>query len=363
MASWKVPLIIRRAAYLVVIAAAVKAVVSLARVITTSAPDFPYYYQAGSEFFKKDSNAIHILPPVSRFVYAPVALIPYPIAQALWVMGSVVSLLLTLWILRRVSGVKLPLPLLWAITYLAFPTQFTLGMGQVNLITLLMVTGAVWHERQSKSVHAGILLAFAILCKPELILLLPLFLLTRSWRLLGVTLSILTVTLGVSIWLWGMGDYIAFFNKVSPVFRDISGLGIYYNQSLSALLVRMGVTQNAWLMIANVAVMGITVFHLIRSKAVLPSALWVYLPAFLLVEPIAWQHHLVFLIPTYVWLLRSATGMRMNAALAASYALVAWNFAAPGFLDTIPFGGLVASHGTMGIVLVWLLGLKTAYET
>lgn len=363
MASWKVPLIVHRAANLVVIAATIKAAVSMVRVILTSAPDFPYYYQAGSEFFKKGSNAIHILPPVSRFVYAPLALIPYPLAQALWVLGSIASILIILGMLKRISGAKLPLPLLWAITYLAFPTQFTLGMGQVNFMALLMVTGAVWYERQLKSIKSGILLALAILCKPELILLLPLFLLTRSWKLLGVVLSILTVTTGVSIGLWGLGDYTAFLQKVAPVFRDSSGLAIYYNQSLSALLVRMGVSENAWLTIAGVVVMGITVFCLYRSKVALPAALWAYLPAFLLVEPIAWQHHLVFLIPTYVWLLHSVTGLRMKAVLAASYVLVAWNFAAPGFLDTIPFGGLIASHGTMGILLVWVLALKSAYET
>lgn len=356
-------LIIRLAGTFVVVSAAVKAAVSMARIMMTSAPDFPYYYQAGGEFFGAGHRSIHILPPVSRFVYAPLALMPYPVAQAVWVAGSMAALVIVLAFVRRMSGARIPLPLLWALAYVAFPTQFTLGMGQVNLIALLLITSAVWLEMRRRAVLGGMVLAGAVLLKPELLLILPVFLLTRSVRLLGVAVAAIAAAVGVSVGMWGLGDYAVFIEKVSPVFRDSFGWGIYYNQSLSSVLARRGVVGSGWFAVASALVLGITVLHLMRSKAPLPRALWVYLPAFLLIEPIAWQHHLVFLIPTYVWLSCTVRGWGRTVALAVSYVLVSWNFAAPGFLDTIPLGWLAASHGTLGIALVWMLALENAYET
>lgn len=344
---------------LFIAAATGKALVSLYRIITTTAPDFAYYYEAAQEVTRRVSNPIHLLPPPSFLIFAPLSIMPYGLAQGIWVAVSFVCLIAVIWQVTAAAGIRDR----WArsgvtaLAYLSFPTQFTLGMGQVNLIALwLLVISAVW-ETQKKSIYASGLFALAILLKPELILLVPVFLLARRWKFVMGLVAFLGAAIVVSLMVFGVRAFTGYSERMSAAAAGWRDVGIYYNQSLSGLLSRMGDTGGNWYVGLSALIIAITVYALIKRRAVFPQVLWETVPLFLLVEPIAWQHHFIFLIPTYLVLWKRKQSLGTAVYLAVSYFLVSLNFAAPGFLDTMPLGWLTLSHVTMGTLILWVMTL------
>ena len=343
-----------------ILLAAAKAVYSLWRIVTTSAPDFAYYYQAAEEATGTLTRPIHLLPPPSILLYAPLHVLPFGLVQGIWVMLSFVSLLLIVGLVARSEGITHPraLMLIGALSYLSFPTQFTLGMGQVNLIALLCVAVSVQLSAHSRyRIISGIVMALAWLLKPELVLVLPVIVLCKQWRVLMGAAGMLVASGILSVMVWGTTVYSVYIERLAPITRGFTDAGIYYNQSLMGLLTRAGVNA-AWVSFAAALFVALIAWYSCRKKArPFGESMWRYMPALLLMEPIAWQHHFVLLIPTYITLWLSNLSRRTRGFLIASYFLVSWNFASSRFLDTMPLGWLIASHGAIGALIVWIIAL------
>ncbi len=344
----------------VILLALAKAAYSLWRIITTSAPDFAYYYQAAGEATDRVARPIHLLPPPSVLLYAPLHYLPFSVAQAVWVMVSFVSLILIVALIARSEAITHPraLMLIAVLSYLSFPTQFTLGMGQVNLIALLFVVVSVLlssHKRYR--IMSGVMMAVSWLLKPELVLVLPVMGLCKQWRVLLGAAGALFVSGMLSFFFWGTEAYAVYVQRLTQLTRGFTDAGIYYNQSLTGLLSRAGVA-SVWVFgAATLAVALITWYACWKKQRPFGESMWRYMPALLLMEPIAWQHHFVLLIPTYIMLWMSHMPRRTRGFLILSYFLISWNFASSRFLDTMPLGWLIASHGTIGALIVWIIAL------
>lgn len=328
------------ATYTMIIGSAIKALYSIVHIVTTSAPDFVQYYESQTS----------LLPPVSRLIYLPLRLLPLGIAQGIWVVVSAVCLMLVIWKLGR------PFGLLLALSYLSFPTQFTLGMGQVNLIALFLLVTAVFHEQDKRSASAGVLFTLSILLKPELILLAPVFLISRRWNMMRWSLGVMVLAAVSAAALFGLDAYTKYATRFIETMSGWNDVAIYYNQGMSGAIARLGSSAYLYLLIAGVFT-GLTWYVFWKKREVFPHTIWRSLPLFILIEPIAWQHHFVFLIPAYITLWRSSMSLRRRCALVISYFLISWNFASSGFLATMPLGWLVASHGTAGVLILWILSL------
>lgn len=345
---------------LVIVFVAAHAVFSVFRIVTTTAPDFFYYYQASQSFISHVENPLHLLPPASLLVYAPLAVLPYPLVQGAWIIVSVACLVFVVRQLGALVGVTSwqHLSLMGVLAYAMFPTRFTLGMGQVNLIALAFVVYAVALVRKNQAVLPGILFAYAMLLKPELVLLLPVMVWARKWPLLVIISGVLIITEFVARGLVYEGaQYIGIESLFESFIRGWASAGVYYNQGLSGLLVRAGFIQPWVYGVLSVFVLIITLIARIKRPLPFEALLWSSLPVLILVEPIAWQHHLVFLLPTLFWLWKGNNGRVRKAVLMLGFVLLSWNFATPGFLDTMPLGWLVASHATVGVIMLWVLTL------
>lgn len=348
--------IIRILLALFVALAALKATYSLWRIVSSSAPDFAYYYQAAQEATQRVISPIHLLPPASLLLFAPLQLIPFAVSQAIWVLVSFGCLIMIGIYLARSAGMykALDIGVILAFSYLAFPTQFTLGMGQVNFIALFLIVASVALEERRYPMLSGILMGISWLFKPEFILLLPVIVLGRRWKMLWGSLGTLGVAVGVSLLYWGRESYIEYANRMMPAASGFRDAGIYYNQSLTGLLTRAGLVSPVLPVAVGVLLMLFACMLLIRKKQqTFAHSVWMFFPALLLMEPIAWQHHFVVLIPTFITLWTIRKRWRQRATLAVSYFLVSWNFASSGFLDTMPLGWLIASHVGIGTLLVW----------
>lgn len=340
MAAPQHPPIVNLTVAVVLAITAIKALYSIVRIITTSAPDFAYYYNSQTS----------LLPPVSRLVYLPLMLLPFDIAQGVWVVISAVCLMLVIWKLGR------PFGLLLALSYLSFPTQFTLGMGQVNLIALFLLVTAVFHEQDKRSASAGVLFTLSILLKPELILLAPAFLISRRWNMMRWSLGVMMLAIVGAAVLFGLDTYTKYATRFIETMIGWNDVAIYYNQGMSGAIARMGGSAYAYLLITG-AFVGFTWYRYWKRRVMFPHTIWRSLPLFILIEPIAWQHHFVFLIPTVLFLWSTHKTSRIRIGLLLSYALISWNFAEPQFLATMPLGWFVASHGTLGVLILWILSL------
>ena len=348
MAKTSSPTILTSLSFLFIVLCGGYAAWSLVRIISTTAPDFAFYY----------GQVPNLLPPPSVVLYLPLRLIPFRIMEGLWVLGSLVLLVD---VVRRVAF-KINLRsfsevgIVASIAFLSFPSRFTLGMGQVNIIALWLLVRS-WE--QTAPMWSGILFAIAVLFKPELAILGIPILYEGRWKMCIAATGIIAVFSGLALLLWGMPVYQSYFLNVSSLFSDSSGLAIYYNQGITGMLVRAGIWDRLlFTVIATLLIGGAlrAIKHTIHNKW--DQTIWLFMPALLLIEPLAWQHHLVFLIPTYILVWRTLRGSMEKSLFISSLVLISWNFTNPANIDTMPLAWLALSHGTIGILILWGLLLR-----
>jgi alpha-1,2-mannosyltransferase len=149
-----------------------------------------------------------LYPPIFLFAVTPLALMPYPLALAVW-QGATFSLYLAVIaaILRRIRRDDDRVARLWLLAALAFPAAFiNLGHGQNGFLTAGLF-GAALVTLQRRPLLAGVL--FGLLAyKPQFGLLIPFALLAGGqWRTClaaGATVTALagaaTLAFGPEIW-------------------------------------------------------------------------------------------------------------------------------------------------------------------
>ena len=144
-----------------------------------------------------------VYPPWLALAFAPLALLPFPLAYAVWngLLGA--ALLLTWWLLAPGSRWQRGLQL--AAT-LAIPlVAFSLLLGQVVMLVGAALAVGWWCLRRGSPILAGIVLSL-ILLKPQLALLVPLALLASlrfrpaaAFAAASVAIGLVTVaTVGLS---------------------------------------------------------------------------------------------------------------------------------------------------------------------
>jgi alpha-1,2-mannosyltransferase len=149
-----------------------------------------------------------LYPPIFLFAVTPLALMPYPLALAVW-QGATVALYLAViaTILQRIRRDDDRVARLWLAAAVAFPAAFiNLGHGQNGFLTAGLF-GAALATLQRRPLLAGVL--FGLLAyKPQFGLLIPFALLAggqwRTFLAAGVTVmafaGIATLAFGPEVW-------------------------------------------------------------------------------------------------------------------------------------------------------------------
>ena len=251
-------------------------------------------------------------PPFAAVVFAVVSLIPWRVLPALSVAVNIAALLAALWFTFGGLGYRRDLTRLGA-TLLAAAAVFwtepvirTLYLGQVNLVLMALI---IWDLSQPDTRRsgasrwwkgAGVGVAAGIKLVP--LIFIPYLLLTRRFRAAAVACAAFAATVAVGFvvapadsarwWLGGL-----FFNGGRTGFVGWEG-----NQSLRALLTRLAGSvagaEPVWLVVALVtAVAGLACAALLdRAGHPLPGLLACALTG-LLISPISWDHHWVWIVP------------------------------------------------------------------
>jgi len=300
-------------------------------------------------------------PPVSLLPFLPFILLPYKLAQGIWVVGSFAALLGSIWVtivlvekrisLRRFAWVCMA-------AFLSFPTKFSLGMGTVNIVALFLLLFSLRLMGKNRDRKAGLFLACALVLKPHFALLLVPFL-HHKQRAVGVA-AVVLVLMGMIIGgLFGWNLWLEYAVKAAPPLLRFTGKEIYYNQGISAVFSRLLPVGQAGVaaLAGSILVIAWAYQYMKTHSMTVFKSVAFFMPVLLLVEPLSWQHHYVFLLPTFlvVWRALRRKDHWKIALLLASYILISANIKQPDLLSPSFMSRIALSHVFWGNMLLLTL--------
>jgi alpha-1,2-mannosyltransferase len=229
-----------------------------------------------------------VYPPVLAVVLAPLGVLPYGAAAAVWTAFGVAAVTLALWLLR-VNDWRC-----YTVAFASIPVLSSLRLGSIS--TLLTLAAAVAWRFRDRWALAGAAVGCAVLAKLFVWPLILWLVFTRRWRATGVaTVGAAAVTLAV----WAALSFEGL-RKYPTLLRDLSHVESVQGFSLVALADRIGLShpQSSWPLLA-VAVAGALVASCFvgcpaadRDRRVFVTAIGLAL----LLTPILWLHYFTLLL-------------------------------------------------------------------
>lgn len=264
--------------------------------------------------------------PLAAVLFAPLALLPRALAQVLWELLSVAALAVAARATLKLAGwrpTRTEIAAVTAVSLLLEPVYHTLFNGQVNLILLAIVATDVWRVSQGRrGGGAGVGIATAIKLIPGIFIVL--FLLTRRTRA-AVTAAVAFGACGLLGYLAAPGASRLYWTRYFYDTRRVYPAYIA-NQSIYGTVIRLfGGPGHVglWYLPLTIAAAAIG----LGSAAVFARRHdWLGAMAAtgvtgLLVSPVSWTHHWVYVIPALIALARD--GKRARIAAACAFALFA----------------------------------------
>ncbi|MFI2473644.1 glycosyltransferase 87 family protein [Nocardia xishanensis] len=248
-------------------------------------------------------------PPLAALFFAPLALMPLVLAEVLVLATSIAALGITLWLvlarirpeLDRLTVLPLVIAAVAAAGFLE-PVRQTYGFGQINLV--LMAAIALDCLARKPFWPRGMLIGIAVSVKLIPAGYLLYFLLRKDWKAAGTLVVSAIGAVGLGFLLFPRDSVEYWFRTLA----DTGRIGPPYfagNQSIKGMAFRLGVSDSAatliWITLSLVAIALAAVWmqRLIAAGATV-AALLVNAAAVLLVSPVSWSHHWVWVAPALV---------------------------------------------------------------
>ncbi|WP_307828277.1 mannosyltransferase [Antrihabitans sp. YC2-6] len=263
-------------------------------------------------------------PPFAALVFFPLHYLPFGFIGIAW-------LLLTIAALYKVVDISLDLVVsdvdparrrAWAMLWTAGgmwlePMRTTLDYGQVNVF---LVLGAIVAVRSTRWWVSGFLLGFIAGIKLTPAIAGLYFVARRRWATVVASAAVFALTVGLSYLAIG-GQAHKYFGTLLGDADRIGPVGSVTNQSLRGTLSRLlghdVETGTLWFAAVAIAVvLAVLAWRALAPDDLLGTLLVVQMLG-LLISPISWAHHWVWLIPLLIWLFhgpyRNLAGARVLA--------------------------------------------------
>ncbi len=336
-------------------------------------PDFSVYYSGSKAFLlgqnpymrKPDYFSNYVYPPFVVLFFVPFALLSLPTASILFLVISVVSYFLGIYFcLKAITKLSFgSFAFIAALGMVSFPTKFTLGMGQVNLLIFFLLSLAFYFWKTKRKGISGALLGICFAIKFFPLLVLFYLIINKEWKILRTSLCVfLLFSLGV-VFIIGTKTHEYYITHVLPGILHSYQAG-YYNQAFSGFFARLPLDPQFGLLLKTVLsaifvfVTFIGIYLSRKKKKTKDVALTLVITLSLLVNPFSWQHHFVWLIlPFIVTFYAVKKSYKTIFLLCLAYILVSLNFPRP---DRLPL--LFESHVLFGTILLWFLQLRTILQ-
>ncbi|MGI5244857.1 glycosyltransferase 87 family protein [Dactylosporangium sp. CA-139066] len=253
-------------------------------------------------------------PPITVLVFGPLSYLSLSKAHAIILVLAVAALVSIVWLTMRMIGARpgagligATLAIAGAVVWLQ-PVYDTLVQGQINLfIVFLVIADFAFDGRRRWPTGVLIGVAAAVKIVPGIFILY--LLLNRRFRAAvtaGVTWAVLTALAFAAAWsdsvqFWFRGTFADSTRVASPLTP-----GSVYNQSIHGITVRLFGQHGgdlAWFPLAAIVGIGGLALAIVASRAAgqLAGVLMCALTG-LLVSPLTWHEHWVYIVPVLIWL-------------------------------------------------------------
>ena len=310
--------------------------------------DLGVYLRLGGKYVFTNHLYSFVLPNTSLpFTYPPFAALLFApwqrtfnsvgAVQAVWTMCNVAALVGVLVLSIRLVKPSLDRVATWRLALalslpaiLLNPVLITIGFGQVNLFVTFLVMWDLLSERRigKRQMPLGVATGLAAAVKLTPLLFVPYLLLTRRWR--GALTCVLT---------FGACELVTF--VVSPtsskaywtkaIFKPgrAGDLSIVDNQNLWGVLDRFthGVLPDAVALpvLIVIAVAGLLLAAQAHRRSSPLLGVLICATTCLLVSPISWVHHMVWVVPAILWLAFAPDRPRWGRFIAVATAVLFWS--------------------------------------
>lgn len=336
---------------------------SVFNIITTSAPDFDVLFIASKDIplgLNPYKNPIIFTgvgyPANTLLFYFPFHPFSYINALTLFTVTSLVSLAGSIYVSLKLITKNPKLEyflLIFSLALLSFPTKFTLGMGQNNLISFFVLLLSYYSFKKQKPALSGILLGLAVAYKTIFGFFFLFFLLKKQFKILYYASLVIIISIGVVSYFSGFSVYQYYVDTVLPPLFNLEGREVYYNQGFLGFLSRItGSIQLRQLisLMFNLAIIGVVGVKTLSSKN--DNLVFSFFAiSLVLVDSLSWQHHFVWLLSPFVVLSNEVAKRRYfvgGLLILISYLFVSWNFKNPETLGSFPVNLLLSNtfYGT-----------------
>ncbi|AKS32953.1 mannosyltransferase [Mycolicibacterium goodii] len=309
-------------------------------------------------------------PPFAAIVFFPLHLLPFGVVAFIWQIGIIAALYGVVRVSQRLMGLQSQrrVAMLWtAVGIWTEPLRSTFDYGQVNVVLVLAVLGAVLSTRWWLS---GLLVGFAAGVKLTPAVAGLYFVGARRWAAVVFSAAVFLATVGVS-WLVVGGQARRYFTELLGDADRVGPIGTSFNQSWRGGISRIlghdaGFGPLVLIGIAVTAVLALLAWRSIDGAADRLGGILVVSLFGLVLSPISWTHHWVWLIPLMMWMLHGPLSGRRGARilgwgwLALTLIGVPWllSFAQPSIWEIgrpwyLAWAGLVYIVATLA-TLAWI---------
>jgi alpha-1,2-mannosyltransferase len=285
-----------------------------------------------------NTQLLFTYPPFAALLFAPWQRVFSTVhsVQTVWTIGNLAALIallvLTLRIVKPEMDRKtaLRLGLLFSLPALLLnPVVITVDFGQVNLVVTLLVMWDLLSQRRIGSWQAplGVATGLAAAVKLTPIFFVPYLILTRRTRG-AVTCVVTFVACELGTFLLSPSSSWAYWTHALFKPGRAGNLSYVDDQNLMAAVERLhhGLVSNLTLLpvLATVAAGGLWLAALAHRRSSPMLGLLICAATGLLVSPISWVHHLVWVIPAILWLGLAEDRPRFGVPLAIGTAVLFW---------------------------------------
>jgi alpha-1,2-mannosyltransferase len=256
-------------------------------------------------------------PPFAALIFYPLHLLPFGVVAFIWQLGIFAALYGVVRISLRLLGRTDTRPAMaWtAVGIWTEPLRSTFDYGQINVLLVLAVLYAVHSTRWWLS---GLLVGLAAGVKLTPAVAGLYFVGVRRWGVAAFAAVVFVGTVGVSALV--VGDQARYyFTDLLGDARRVGPIGTSFNQSWRGAISRIlgydaGYGPVVIAALVFTAVLALLAWRTIGTADRLGGIVTVQLFG-LLLSPISWTHHWVWLIPLMIWLLHGPLRERLGARL------------------------------------------------
>lgn len=310
--------------------------------------DLDVYRMGGQHVFGSGLYSSHLTvvgrdlwftyPPLAALLFWPLSHFSTFVGQIVWDAADLLALTALLAVsiaaARQRALVRSDWPtaliVLFPLGFLLFPVRETLELGQVNIVLVLMIVAdlAIGVSWRGKRLPSGVLVGLAAAVKLTPLIFLPYLVATRQWRSARNMALTFFLATGVMFAVSPQASWLYFTRDALDVKR-VGSISLVINQTLHGAVVRAHVSPSHGLVdLVTAVVVGGGIALAVMAYRHSSPLLGVLLCAAtgLLVSPISWLHHYVWIVPTLVWLVagvdRPAKGVQWALGAAVVFIVI-----------------------------------------